>query len=152
VADPHLALLNVARLVAPLDSPELADFMANLDPVNALADSAPGFVWRHQDDSGNSTAVRILGELDLIVNLAVWETVEHLRAFTYSGEHMVMLRRRREWFLRMAEPYLVLWWVPAGHEPSVAEAEAKLLHLRAHGPSAEAFTFTTIHTPAVVST
>jgi hypothetical protein len=137
----QLALLNVARLVAPLDSPTLADFVANLDPVNAAADGAPGFVWRHQDDNGNSTSVRMLDDDMLIVNLAVWESIEALEAYAYSGAHFEMLRRRREWFERMAEPYVVLWWVEAGHRPSTAEAEARLVHLRAHGPSEHAFTF-----------
>ncbi|MEY2571297.1 MAG: hypothetical protein QOE63_1647 [Acidimicrobiaceae bacterium] len=137
----QLALLNVARLVAPLDSPPIADFVANLDPVNAVADAAPGFVWRHQDDSGNSTSVRMLDDDMMIVNLAVWESIEALSAYAYGGAHREMLRRRREWFERMAEAYLVLWWVPTGHRPSVDEAEARLLHLRANGPSAHAFTF-----------
>jgi hypothetical protein len=137
----QLALLNVARLVAPLDSAPIADFVANLDPVNALADAAPGFVWRHQDDSGNATSVRMLDDDMLIVNLAVWESIEALSAYAYGGAHREMLRRRREWFERMTEAYLVLWWVPAGHRPGVDEAEARLLHLRAHGPSAHAFTF-----------
>ena len=137
----QVALLNVARLLAPLDSPTLADFVANLDPVNAVADAAPGFVWRHQDESGNSTSVRLLGDELLIVNLAVWESIEALEAYAYSGPHLEMLRRRREWFERMTDPYLVLWWVASGHRPTTAEAEARLLHLREHGPSEHAFTF-----------
>jgi hypothetical protein len=137
----HVALLNVARMRAPLDSPQLADFVANLDPVNAVADAAPGFVWRHQDDSGNSTSVRVLDDDLLLANLAVWESVDALAAYAYDGAHRDVMRRRRQWFERMAEPYLVLWWVPTGHEPSVAEAVDRLLHLRAHGPSPDAFTF-----------
>ena len=136
----HLALLNVARLRAPLDSPQLAEFVDLLDPVNALADRAPGFVWRHQDDSGNSTSVRVLGDDRLLVNLAVWESVEALVDFAYDGAHLEAMRKRRHWFARMSEPYLVLWWVPAGHVPSVEEAEARLVHLRANGPGPEAFT------------
>jgi hypothetical protein len=144
VAAVHIALLNVARMVAPLDSPQLAGFMAGLDPINALADTAPGFVWRHEDENGNSTSVRILGDDDLIINLAVWESVAALKAFTYSGAHLDFLRRRREWFSRMAEPYLVLWPVTPGHLPSIEESEAKLLQIRADGPTPEVFTFTTV--------
>jgi hypothetical protein len=137
----HVALLNVARMRAPLDSPQLAEFVANLDPVNGVADASPGFVWRHQDDNGNSTSVRVLDDDTLMVNLAVWESVDALAAFAYDGAHRDIMRKRRQWFDRMAEPYLVLWWVPSGHEPSVAEAVDRLLHLRTHGPTAEAFTF-----------
>jgi hypothetical protein len=137
----HLALLNVGRLVAPLDSPQLAEFVDNLDPINALADAAPGFVWRHQDDSGNSTSVRMLSDDTLLVNLAVWESVEALADFAYAGDHLEVMRKRRLWFERMEEPFLVLWWVPAGHVPTVEEAEQRLLKLRAEGPSPEVFTF-----------
>jgi hypothetical protein len=137
----HVALLNVARMRAPLDSPPLAEFVANLDPVNAVADGSPGFVWRHQDDNGNSTSVRVLDDDTLLVNLAVWESVDALAAFAYDGAHRDIMRKRRRWFDRMAEPYLVLWWVPSGHEPSVGEAVDRLLHLRTHGPTPEAFTF-----------
>jgi hypothetical protein len=137
----HVALLNVARMRAPLDSPQLAEFVANLDPVNAVADASPGFVWRHQDDNGNSTSVRVLDDDTLLVNLAVWESVDALAAFAYDGAHRDIMRKRRQWFDRMPEPYLVLWWVPSGHEPSVGEAVDRLLHLRTHGPTAGAFTF-----------
>ena len=141
VAGQHVALLNVARMVAPLDSPQLAEFVAGLDPVNAAADAAPGFVWRHQDDNGNSTGVRVLDDDMLLVNLAVWESIDALADFAYGGAHRDIMRKRRQWFERMSEPYLVLWWVPAGHRPSVDEAVERLLHLRSNGPSPEAFTF-----------
>jgi hypothetical protein len=143
VATHHLAQLNVARLQAPLDSPELADFVALLDPINALADTAAGFVWRLQTEDGNATAVRMLDDDSLIVNLSVWTSLEALASFAYDSRHRDVMRRRREWFSRMTEPYIVLWWVEAGHVPAVAEAEERLLRLRRHGPSALAFTFKT---------
>ena len=147
-----MALLNVARMVAPLDSPQLAEFVANLAPVNAVADGAPGFVWRHQDDSGNSTSVRVLDDDMLLVNLAVWESVDALAAYAYGGAHRDVMRKRRQWFERMSEPYLVLWWVPAGHRPGVDEAVERLLHLRANGPSPEAFTFKDRYAPQSLRT
>jgi heme-degrading monooxygenase HmoA len=143
----HLAQVNVARPRAPLDSPTLAGFMAELDPVNALADAAPGFVWRLQTEDGNATAIRVLGDENLMINLSVWESLEALGAFVHDSRHRDVLRRRREWFVRLAEAYLALWWVPAGHQPTVREAEARLLHLRAHGPTAVAFTMRTPFPP-----
>jgi Domain of unknown function (DUF3291) len=139
----HLAQLNIARAQAPLDSAQMAEFMANLDPVNALADSAPGFVWRLQDDdSGNATSIRPFDDDLMIVNLSVWESIDALWAFVYDGEHLEVMRRRREWFERfVARAYLVLWWLDPGHVPSVDEAIARLEHLDAHGPSPHAFTF-----------
>ena len=137
----HLAQVNVARLRAPLDSPELADFVAALEPVNASGDASPGFVWRLQTDAGDATAIAVFGDDSLIVNLTVWQSVEALADFAYRSDHKEVLRRRREWFVPMEEAFLALWWVPAGHEPTVTEAEERLLHLRAHGPTSYAFTF-----------
>ncbi|MEU6802394.1 DUF3291 domain-containing protein [Streptomyces neyagawaensis] len=139
----ELAQVNIARLKAPLDSPQLKDFVDALDPVNAAADAAPGFVWRLQSDSGNATDVPVLGDEWLIINLTMWQDIDALTTFMYQGRHREMLSRRREWFERLAEAVTALWWVPAGHRPSVAEAEERLLHLRAHGPTPYAFTLRT---------
>jgi len=138
----HLAQLNIALPRQPLESPLLAEFVARLEPVNAAADTAPGFVWRLQTEEGDATGIRAFGDDRLIVNLSVWESLEALRAFVYTDEvHKLVLRRRREWFAAFSQAYLVLWWVPAGHTPSVEEAEHKLDLLRRHGPTAAAFTF-----------
>jgi hypothetical protein len=137
----QLAQVNVARPRAPLASAELADFVAALAPVNALADTAHGFVWRLQDEDGDATAIPVLGDPGLIVNLSVWESLDVLRAFVYNGRHLEVMRRRRDWFARMAETYQALWWVPAGHRPDVAEAEERLLMVRDRGSTPGAFTF-----------
>ncbi|MQA83412.1 MAG: DUF3291 domain-containing protein [Streptosporangiales bacterium] len=136
----HLAQFNVGLLRAPLESPELADFVALLDPINALAEESPGFVWRLQTEEGDATSVRPYGDM-VIVNLSVWESGRALWDFAYASRHLDVVRRRREWFERMAEPYLVLWWVGAGHVPTVAEAMHRLDLLRHEGPSPSAFTF-----------
>jgi hypothetical protein len=136
----HLAQLNVAALKAPIDSPELKDFVDNLDRVNAFAEAAPGFVWRLKGDGNDATSLRPLGD-NVLVNMSVWQDVKALRDFVYQSAHSEIMRRRREWFTRMGKAYLALWWVPAGHEPTVAEAVARLEHLRQHGATAEAFTF-----------
>ena len=141
MSDWHIAQLNVARLRQPIDAPETAGFVANLDPVNAIADAAPGFVWRLQDDSGNATSIHTSDDPRFIVNLSVWESIDTLEAFVRRTPHADVLRRRREWFERATEAYLVLWWIPAGTRPSVADAMDRLHHLRALGPTAEAFTF-----------
>lgn len=138
----HLAQLNVARSVAPLDSPQLADFMAQLEPINALADATPGFVWRLQTDAGDATGLRLPGEDDgILVNMSVWTSFEALRGFVYDSAHVAVMRRRREWFEKMADVFLVLWWVPAGHIPDLHEAAERLRQLAAVGPTPQAFTF-----------
>lgn len=139
---PHLAQVNIALAREPLDTPLLAEFMAQLAPVNAGADVAPGFVWRMQTEDGDATGVRGFGDDErLIINLTVWESLEAMRDFVFSDPaHLAVMRRRREWFERLAL-HTVLWWVPADHEPSVAEAEARMEHLREHGPTPHAFTF-----------
>ena len=136
----QLAQLNVGVLVAPLDSPQLADFVNNLERINALADSSPGFVWRLQTDDGNATALRPFGD-DMLVNMSVWEDFESLRRFVYQSDHASFVRRRREFFERPVDSILVLWWVPRGHIPDMSEARERLDRLRRDGPSAAAFEF-----------
>jgi hypothetical protein len=136
----HVAQLNVALPREPLESELLSEFVAALGPVNATADGSPGFVWRLQGDGGDATSIRVLDDERLIVNMSVWETIEDLTAFVYRSGHVAVMRRRREWFERIAF-HMVLWWVPEGHLPAVAEGMERLAHLRAHGPSPQAFTF-----------
>lgn len=141
----QVAQVNVARLLAPLDSADLADFVAALDPVNAAADQAPGFVWRLQTEEGNATSIEafdwdVAGSVGIIVNLSVWSSPEDLERFVYEPDHRAVLARRREWFEKMAEPHLALWWIPAGTIPTTEDAEDRVRHLRAHGPTQYAFT------------
>jgi hypothetical protein len=136
----ELAQINISRLLAPLDSPQLKAFVDALDPVNAVADAAPGFRWRLQGEAGDATAIRVFDDDWLIVNMSVWESQKALLAYVYGDAHRSVLKDRRQWFHRPVEAMTALWWVPAGHRPSVAEAEERLTHLRAHGPSAHVFT------------
>ena len=141
-----LAQVNIGRLLAPLDAPPLADFVAALDPVNAVADAAPGFIWRLQTEDGNATAIRAFeqdaegADGGILINMSVWESVEALGEFVYGAAHLSVLRRRREWFERLKEAYTALWWIPRGHVPIVLEAEDRVRHLRRHGPTPYAFT------------
>ncbi|MGV9450417.1 DUF3291 domain-containing protein [Streptomyces sp. NPDC003635] len=143
----ELAEVNIARLRFPLDSPELKDFVDALDPVNADADSADGFVWRLQSEGGDATDIPVLGDEWLIINMSVWRDTDSLAAYMYQGRHREMLARRREWFEKVQEAMVAMWWVPAGHRPSVAEAESRLLHLRTNGPTPYAFTLRTSFPP-----
>src|SRR5262245_42706264 len=136
----QLAEINIATLTAPLDSPQLKDFVDNLDRINALAEGSDGFVWRLKGDGNDATALRPFGD-DVIVNMSVWRDIEALRNYVYTTAHVEILKRKREWFGRMKSAYLVMWWVPKGHIPTVAEAAAKLAHIDAHGPTREAFNF-----------
>jgi Domain of unknown function (DUF3291) len=137
----ELAQLNIGIIRGPMDSPVMADFAVNLERINALAERSPGFVWRLQTEEGNATAIRPFEDENMLVNMSVWRDVESLNLYVYSSAHVEVMRRRREWFERMNEAFLVLWWVPKGHRPSVAEAIAKLEILRREGPTTQAFTF-----------
>jgi Domain of unknown function (DUF3291) len=139
----QLASLNIGRLLAPLDSPQIAGFVAALEPLNRLADASPGFVWRLQTDAGDATSIRPFDDDLILVNLAVWESLESLRAFVYSSAHVQVLRQRMAWFERLAAAHMVLWWVEPGHIPTVAEAVDRLERLRRDGPTPAAFTFRT---------
>jgi hypothetical protein len=137
----ELAQLNIGIIRGPMDSPVMAEFAANLGRINALADGADGFVWRLQTEAGDATAIRPFEDENTLVNMSVWRDIESLQRFVYHSSHVEIMRRRREWFARMSEAYMVLWWVPRGHRPSVAEAVERLETLRRQGASAAAFTF-----------
>ncbi|WEH42640.1 DUF3291 domain-containing protein [Streptomyces sp. AM 2-1-1] len=144
----HLAQLNVSTLLHPLDDPRMSPFVEMLDPINAAADDTPGFVWRLvAEGDADATALRPAGE-NVIVNMSVWETRESLWDFTYRTGHLEVVRHRRDWFERHVEAHLVLWWVPAGHIPTVGEALERLADLRANGPSPRAFTFVSAYSAA----
>jgi hypothetical protein len=148
----QLAQVNVARLLEPYDSPRLADFVAALDEVNASADAASGFVWRLQTEEGNATSIRafefdVAESAGVIVNMSVWESVEALSDWVYGSDHRSVLVRRRQWFERMSDATLALWWVPEGHVPSTQEAELRVQHLRQRGPTPYAFTFKDRYAP-----
>jgi Domain of unknown function (DUF3291) len=137
----HLAQVNIAIPREPIDSPALAGFVEMLEPINAVADASPGFVWRLQDESGDATAIRPFDDERIIINMSVWESVEALWKFVYDSRHLDVMRRRREWFTRMADAYMCLWWIPAGELPSLEHARERIDHLRAEGPTPHAFTF-----------
>lgn len=143
----ELAQLNVGRMLAPVEAPEIAGFVAELEPINRLADESPGFIWRLQTPAGDATAIRPTEDDLFLINMSVWSSIEALRAFTYSTAHVDVLRRRREWFERLATAHLVLWWVPAGHIPTIEEALDRLDRLRRDGPTPSAFTFRTPFEP-----
>jgi heme-degrading monooxygenase HmoA len=143
----HLAQVNIARMKAPLDSPELAGFVARLAEINALADGSPGFVWRLQTDEGDATYLRPYDDDRILFNMSVWESVETLKHFVYDTAHKELLRGKRSWFENFGAAYVALWWVPAGHIPSVDEAKKRLAYLDEHGPSQFAFTFRSVQPP-----
>ncbi|MEM7274943.1 MAG: redox-sensitive transcriptional activator SoxR [Actinomycetota bacterium] len=138
----HLAQINIGRLRHPVDDPRVAEFMDNLDAMNELAERSAGYVWRLQDESGNATGIRAFDDETILPNLTVWESIEDLKAYVYKSDHARFLRRRREWFLPMDDlPVLTMWWIPAGHLPTLDEARARIDHLLEHGPTPHAFSF-----------
>ena len=136
----QLAQLNLAQMKFPMDDPAMADFVARLDAINALADRAAGFVWRLQTDEGDATAIDHFGA-DKLVNMSVWQDLDSLHHYVFRSAHNQVMALRKQWFERMGEVYSVLWWVEAGHLPTLQEAGTRLDHLRQHGASAFAFSF-----------
>jgi heme-degrading monooxygenase HmoA len=141
MADVHLAQINIGRMRGPLEDPVMAGFVARLNEINALADGSPGFIWRLQTTEGNATYLRPFDDDRIIVNMSVWESIEHLRGYVYSSAHAEMLRQRREWFERFDRIVLALWWIPAGRIPSIDEGKKRLASIEQHGPTPFAFTF-----------
>jgi len=137
----QLAQVNIGRARGEMTDPVMAEFVARLSEINALADRSSGFVWRLQTEDGDATAVRPYEDTGILINLSVWTDLPALRAYVYRSAHAEVMKRRREWFERFERVFVALWWVPAGHRPSVAEAVARLVHLEQHGPTAFAFSF-----------
>lgn len=144
----HLAQVNIARALASLDSPVMAGFVGRIAEINTLAEGSPGYVWRFQDDTGNALYTRPYDDPNLLFNLSVWETLDHLKAYVYRSQHVELMRQKRQWFEPADEAILALWWIPAGTLSTVEEAKARLEHLRKHGASAHAFGFREIFPPA----
>lgn len=137
----YLAQVNIARMLAPIDSPVMADFVANLDGINALAENSEGFIWRLKDDGNNATSIKIFDDDFLIVNMSVWENTDALFQFVYKSNHVEVFKRRKEWFEKMKDMHMALWYIPQGNLPTVEEATERLLYLRNNGETPFSFTF-----------
>ncbi len=137
----HIAQANIGRMFAPPDDPIMFGFTSQLNRINALAEAAPGFVWRLADSTGDATSIRIYDDPLIIINMSVWESVDLLFNFTYKQQHTEMIRGRREWFESLDVPHMALWWIPAGTVPVAQDVKERLDHLRDHGPTPYAFTF-----------
>ncbi len=137
----HVAQVNIALMQAPLEDPLMAEFVASLDEINALADGSPGFIWRLQTDQGNATDLRPYDDDRILFNLSVWESLESLQAYVYKSAHGEVMRKRRQWFEKFEGMYFALWGLEAGHIPSVLEAKQRLDYLNEQGVSTWAFNF-----------
>lgn len=143
----HLAQVNIGRARGTITDAVMQGFRARLEEINALAERTPGFVWRLQTEDGDATAIRPYDDDRIMINLSVWADLESLRSYVFRSAHAAVMRRRREWFERFEGVYLGLWWVPAGHRPTVGEAVSRLAHLEAHGPTPFVFTFQQAYDP-----
>src|SRR6478735_8154955 len=137
----YLAEVNIARMLAPLDSPVMAEFVANLNPINELADKSEGFIWRLKDDSNNATSIKVYDDDFIIVNMSVWKNIETLFEYTYRSNHADFFKKRKNWFEKMPEMHFALWYVPIDRQPTIAEAIERLEYLRKHGETPYAFSF-----------
>jgi hypothetical protein len=137
----HLAQLSIAQMQGALDDPVMADFVAQIDEMNAAAEASPEFIWRLVMDDNEAGSLSVFNRQHLLLNLSVWTSVEALRDYAYRGVHADPLRDRQRWFLPMDQPTSVLWWVPSGHHPDGTEGKTRLEYLALNGPSVEAFTF-----------
>jgi hypothetical protein len=137
----YLAEVNIARMLAPLDSLLMADFVANLNPINELAEKSDGFIWRLKDDTNNATSIKIYNDDFIIVNMSVWRNIETLFEYVYRSNHAEFYKRRKEWFEKMPQMHMAMWYVPINKRPAVAEAVERIEYLRKHGETPYAFSF-----------
>ena len=137
----HIAQINIARMLVPIDDPLMSDFVAQLENINRIAEQTAGFVWRLQSEEGDATAIRVFDDPLILVNMSVWESIEALYDFTYHGSHVGVFRDRAKWFEKPSKAPLTMWWIPAGTTPTAEEGRQRLEHLWQHGPTEFAFTF-----------
>ena len=137
----HLAQVNIARMLAPIDSEVMTDFVANLDRINQLAEKSDGFVWRLKDENDNATSLQVFEDEFIIVNMSVWNSKKSLFEFTYNSAHLEVFKRKKEWFSKMRDMHMALWWVPIGVEPTAEDAKERLKYLNAQGETPFAFSF-----------
>jgi hypothetical protein len=137
----YLAQINIAKIIAPLDSPIMADFTNNLDRINGVAEASDGFVWRLKDENNNATSIKIFEDEFIIVNMSVWKNIESLTHYVYKSDHIEFFKRREEWFHKMPVAHMTLWYIPSDHTPSSEEGKSRLEYLREHGDTPYAFSF-----------
>lgn len=137
----QLAQINVSKMLAPIDDPVMAEFVAKLDEINAIADKMPGFVWRLQSETGNATDIKAFEDELIIVNLSVWESIETLSDYVYRTQHSQVMRSRNSWFEKSDRPNLALWWILVGEIPTVKEGKKRLEYLQQKGSTPKAFSF-----------
>src|SRR5215210_3052662 len=144
----HLAQVNIGRARGAMTAPVMQGFVARLEEINALAERTPGFVWRLQTEDGDATAFRPYpDDQSILINLSVWSDLDSLREYVFRSLHAEVMRQRREWFERFEGVYVALWWIPAGHRPSLGEAVSRIADLEAHGTTPLAFSFTQAFDP-----
>ncbi|WP_298553427.1 DUF3291 domain-containing protein [uncultured Algibacter sp.] len=136
----HLAEVNIAKPLAPMDNPIMQDFVNNVDKMNAIADAADGFIWRLQDEDKDE-ATAIFQDDSLIINMSVWENLESLFNYTYNSGHIKVFKRKKEWFSKMKMMHMAFWYVPEGYEPTFQDAKNRLDYLNKHGDTPYAFSF-----------
>lgn len=137
----YLAQVNIAKMIDEIDSPTMADFVNNLDRINALAESSPGFIWRLVEEENNATSITIFDDRFIIVNMSVWKTIDSLFKFTYSTDHVEIFKRKKEWFHKIKERHMALWYIDENTMPSPQQAKERLAYLQKHGETPHAFTF-----------
>ena len=143
----QLAQLNLARLKAPKGDPITEEFFSSIPPINALAESSPGFVWRLIGDVKDHTDIEYFLDPLMVVNISVWTDLESFRHFVYKSGHVQYIKRKKEWMERFGQTYAVMWWVPDGHEPTLTEAKEKFDALRRDGPTQQAFDLQNVFPP-----
>src|SRR6185369_5356313 len=107
----HIAQINIGKMVAPIDSPVMNDFVSNLDRINDQAENLSGFVWRLKDESNNATSIQVFEDEFIIINMSVWKSIEDLMNFVYKTQHFEFFARRKEWFMKMPEAHMAMWYV-----------------------------------------
>jgi hypothetical protein len=147
----HLAQVNIARSHAPFADASMASLVERIAEINALAERSKGFVWRFKAPEDGSRWFAPFEDYFVpfaqerfFFNMSVWESIEDLKHYVFRTAHSELLKGRQHWMGEFEKAALAMWWIRAGHVPTVAEARAKLEQVQQLGPTSDAFTLATV--------
>ena len=149
----HLAEFNLGVLKYDWDDARVQGFVDGLDLVNGVAMRSPGFVWMLGEeamDAAQRDPDGVLGGNPRTAStLSVWEDVPSLEQFVWNTVHKRFYDRKAEWYDPGDQLRMVMWWVPVGHRPTIAEAMERFRLLEANGDSDQAFGWAHLHDAAL---
>ena len=105
--------------------------------VNGLAQRSDGFIWMIDDETMDAVQNDPNGALasrpGTASTLSVWRDPRSLWHFVEKTLHAKFMAKHDDWFVPGDRSHLVIWDVPDGHRPTVAEGMGQWAALQSNG-------------------